>query len=915
MKFSPAPVRPILVCERCQGRAGMFPVTCSFCRGMVAGTFERGRWLYFGETHSQEKILAHTIERAIQRILLYSALIGWGLSWVYAGIIFFSLFREPHASEYSLVELFHADYRVALALALGVVAAGFALYERVRLRPSTAPVEQFDYQKPTSSFVQTAPQSWSDAEHLPRKMRVAIAPAFTPEARQALDRGYLKAGVVGNQRFLLNHLLYGLFDAPVISSMLLRLGLSTTQLKDLLIPSTTPVAAARTEPGYDPVIWQCLFEAYAKAYAAHQTYVGAPELFLAVIERSPEIQDWFFGMGVDADMLINVVAWIRVRERLSRFYKQLAHAAWLRPRTGLDKAMTAVATPLLNQCSEDVTLLAQFGHTESCVARDKEFEELLRIIAHGERPALIIADHGIGKKTLVNGLAERMVQDDVPPRLRDKRLVRLSVAAVVAGTTPAGAVERLIIIMNEIARAGNIVLCIDNLHELVGISAGAGQSLDVGSALASALSRGRFVVIGTCTPEAYSQVIATTNLSSLFVPLKLAEMDDNQAIQALESKIGLLEYQHRVFYSYSAIAKAVELAKRFLREQYLPGSARQLLTEAGAVASSRGDHGFVTAETVAGVVAEKTSIPVTAVASDESTRLLKLEQILHERVIGQEEAVSLVANALRRARAEIRAKNRPIANFLFLGPTGVGKTELTKTIAQVYFGGEERMVRLDMSEYQDKSSIHRLIGSPGQKGSGILTEAVRRAPFSLVLLDELEKADKDILNLFLQVMDDGRLSDSTGRVVDFTNTIIIATSNAGTAFVADKLAEGLSTDAIKDRLIHGELRSYFRPEFLNRFDGIVLFKPLEPLHIRQIARLMLKRVTQDLEARGVHFVVTDEGIDYIASVGFDPEFGARPLRRAIEEHVENRLAELVLSGELGRRSTVLLREEGRLEIV
>jgi len=305
---------------------------------------------------------------------------------------------------------------------------------------------------------------------------------------------------------------------------------------------------------------------------------------------------------------------------------------------------------------------------------------------------------------------------------------------------------------------------------------------------------------------------------------------------------------------------------------------------------------------------------VTTISEDESSKLLRLEEEMHKRVIGQHQAVLLVANALRRARAEIRSQKKPIANFLFLGPTGVGKTELAKTIADVYFGGEDRMIRVDMSEYQDKSGIYRLIGQPGQQGSGILTEAVRQHPFSLVLFDEMEKADPDVLNLFLQVFDDGRLTDSVGRLIDFTNTIIIATSNAGTQYVADQLGKGVELEEIRQSLIRGELKKYYRPEFLNRFDGIVLFRALDREEIKQVAGLMLKRVEKDLEKRGVFLRVDAAALESLADVGFDPEFGARPMRRAIQDTVENNLAELVLGGKLKRRDTVVIGEGGKIKV-
>ena len=392
-------------------------------------------------------------------------------------------------------------------------------------------------------------------------------------------------------------------------------------------------------------------------------------------------------------------------------------------------------------------------------------------------------------------------------------------------------------------------------------------------------------------------------------------MTEDQAIQVVESKVGYAEYKHKVFFSYDAIEKAVKLSRKYIHELFLPGSALEIMTEAAAhTFSKKGANSLVSGEEVAQIVSEKTNIPVTTVSADESTKLMKLEEEMHKRVIGQEEAVDLVANALRRARAEIRSTNRPISNFLFMGPTGVGKTELAKTIAQVYFGGEEKIIRLDMSEYQEKESINRLIGMPGQKGTGVLTEAVRRAPFSLLLLDEVEKADRDILNLFLQVMDDGRLTDSTGHVYDFTNVIIIATTNAGTSYVQEQMRAGLSSDAIKDRLLHGELKQYFKPEFLNRFDGIVLFKPLTQADIKKVAALMLGRVSKDLEKKGILTEVTDGALDYLSQVGFDPEFGARPMRRAIQERIENKLAEMLLGGKLRRRDTVILGDGGEIRV-
>jgi len=518
--------------------------------------------------------------------------------------------------------------------------------------------------------------------------------------------------------------------------------------------------------------------------------------------------------------------------------------------------------------------------------------------------------------SIIAGIAARMVEENVPARIRDKRLVQLSTSALLAGTTLTGAQERLINIMNEVARAGNIIFLIDGIDDLVGSGGqGAVQGLDVSETLAEFLGAGQFLTLSTTTVTGYNQFIVNSALGQVLARVDVDEMSTDQAIQVLESKVGMVEYKQQVFFSYDALEQAVVLSKKFLHDQNLPESALAIMTESASfVHTTKGINTLVAGEDVASIVAQKTGIPTTSITDDESTKLMKLEEDMHKQVIGQDEAVSLVANALRRARAEVRSQKRPIANFLFLGPTGVGKTELAKTIARTYFGGEDRMIRIDMSEYQDKSGIYRLIGQPGQQGTGILTEAVRQNPFSLLLLDEMEKADPDVLNLFLQVFDDGRLTDSVGRVIDFTNTIIIATSNAGTAFVQQQIVAGVPLEDIRQTLIHGELKQYYRPEFLNRFDGIVLFRSLTRDETKQIAGLMLGRVKKDIEAKGMSFIVEEAALEALAEIGYDPEFGARPMRRAIQDKVENQLAELILSNTLHRRDRLILGEGAMIRV-
>lgn len=394
----------------------------------------------------------------------------------------------------------------------------------------------------------------------------------------------------------------------------------------------------------------------------------------------------------------------------------------------------------------------------------------------------------------------------------------------------------------------------------------------------------------------------------------VSEPSKNQTIQILESHVAEIEGRHRVFFTYEALERIVDLSDRYLHNQFLPAKAINLMTEAGSWIAQR-ESKVISGEDVAALVSRKTNIPLTQVTARESTVLMNLEQIMHERIIGQDEAVKLVVSALRRSRAELRDEKRPISNLLFLGPTGVGKTELAKTVAASYFGREEAMTRLDMSEYQNQDSIARLIGAPGSNRGGVLTEAIRANPFTVLLLDEIEKAHPDILNIFLQVMDDGRLTDVLGRTIDFTNVILIATSNAGANFIQDEVLKNTPVEKIKDALLRGGvLRDIFRPEFLNRFDGIVVFKSLTREEIFQVAGLMLKGVAKRLATKGITLTVTREAQEELARNGFDPIFGARPLRRVIQEQVDNALANQLLKGEIGRRDEVVLDTGGRISV-
>lgn len=911
----------ILACPVCKGVGLRGFGKCAGCSGKAMGFWRRNKWLVWAFPLTRYNLALMSGRRVWNKIRRITLIVLWLNCWIW---FFFLVYRSGAGANFMTLPENWLAAASSLAgeqkfiFLLGALFLIFLWYRVIVENRKRGRVEKFDYSTPSlpeNEEIQPM-NDWSRAKNIPKKNKLFINTAFTDEAMAVLAEAYKFADRRNFAAVEPGHLFFALLSFNRISNIFIRLGIPAKMLQDSLAPvlgAPSHTQSARSMPLISPDLQQIIFRAYEEAYAAHQDYVSVTELLVACLKQSPVLQEIIYNFDIEKNKLLNVVEWARIREHLYREYVERSRKASHRSKHGMDKAMTALATPYLNRFSEDMTLMAQLGYYDFCVAREKETEEIFRVVEGGSTSVILTGSHGVGKRTIVEGLAEKMISDDVPRRLSDKRLIKLNVAALLSGATPAGAIERLIIIMNEIARARNVILFIHNIHELVGVSTGEEGSLDVAGTLADYLKGGRFLTVATTTDDEYARHIADSALSNVFTKVEVREMDENQAIQALESKIGMLEHKSQVFFSYGAVEKSVELASRFLHESNLPGSALEVASEAAVYTrSKKGADSLVSVDEVGKVVADKTGIPATTITADESGKLLRLEEETHRRVIGQDEAVDMVANALRRARVEIRSKKRPIANFLFLGPTGVGKTELAKTIAEVYFGGEDKMVRLDMSEYQDKSGVYRLIGAPGEKGTGILTEAIRRHPFVLLLLDEIEKSDPDILNLFLQVMDDGRLTDSTGRVVDFTSAIIIATSNAGTSYVQEQMRAGLSSEAIKERLLHGELKQYFRPEFLNRFDGIVLFKALALNDIKQIARIMLGRVAKDLEEKGIELVIEDGALDFLASVGFDPEFGARPMRRALQERVENKLAELLIAGGLKRRDRVVIGQGGKI---
>lgn len=729
-----------------------------------------------------------------------------------------------------------------------------------------------------------------------RQRLAAELPMVDEQARTVLEEAVVLAGASGRLPTGLD-----IFTAALSSmtgkTFLARLGVRFVDCEQALL-------AGLQRGGTTP--WNVVVgEAFS--VDGKSTMITVVGLLHAAFVHEPYLEEVFQARKRAPADVANTLEWLRITEILRGRAKALRSAAAYKPTTGMDRAMTARPTPTLNAFSEDMTLAAVYGRTKVLVGREKEMTALFRAIEGARASVVLVGEAGVGKGALLDGLADLMVEEAVPKVLQDKRLVRVSVARLAA--SGAGADERLLTLLMEAGRAGNVVLAFEDIHDLVAVKAQNG--LDLASLLARELEKGYVTVIATTTPAAWAQNLERHALGARLTKVSVSEPERDEAIRIVGAAALYLEGQHGVFFTYVALAAAVDLSLRYAHEGALPQTAIQLAAEAANAAKRVGSQ-WVTDVEVAAIVTEKTHVPVAAVQQDEADKLLHLEEELHHRVIGQEVAVSAVASALRRARANMRSEKRPIASFLFLGPTGVGKTELAKATAATYFGNEQSMVRFDMSEFQSPDSAERLIGRQGE--AGLLTEAVRRQPFALVLLDELEKADAEVLNLFLQVMDDGRLTDGLGRTVDFTNTILIATSNAGTQYIQDQVKVGAALLTIKQGLMEQELRGTYKPEFLNRFNDVIVFSPLRLEDVVAIAYLMVATITKRLAEKGIHFSVSDAAVHELAEAGFDPLYGARPLRRTLEERVENALADALLRGEIARRDTVVYDVGGHLAI-
>ncbi|MHC8966335.1 ATP-dependent protease ATP-binding subunit ClpC [Priestia aryabhattai] len=790
---------------------------------------------------------------------------------------------------------------------------------------------------------------------------------FTERAQKVLALAQEEALRLGHNNIGTEHILLGIVreGEGIAAKALSALGLSTEKIQKEVEALIGRGQELTQTIHYTPRAKKVIELSMDEARKLGHSYVGTEHILLGLIRE---------GEGVAARVLNNLGV------SLNKARQQVLHLLGSNEAASSHQGGSSsnANTPTLDSLARDLTVVAREGSLDPVIGRGKEIQRVIEVLSRRTKNnPVLIGEPGVGKTAIAEGLAQQIVNNEVPEILRDKRVMTLDMGTVVAGTKYRGEFEdRLKKVMDEIRQAGNIILFIDELHTLIG-AGGAEGAIDASNILKPSLARGELQCIGATTLDEYRKYIEKdAALERRFQPIQVDEPTLEESIQILKGLRDRYEAHHRVSISDEAIEQAVKLSDRYISDRFLPDKAIDLIDEAGSKVRLRSfttppnlkeleqklesvrnekdasvqsqefekaaslrdteqrlreeledtkkiwkeqqgkENSAVTVEDIAMVVSSWTGVPVSKLAQEETERLLNMEEILHSRVIGQEEAVKAVAKAVRRARAGLKDPKRPIGSFIFLGPTGVGKTELARALAESIFGDEDAMIRIDMSEYMEKHSTSRLVGSPpgyvGYEEGGQLTEKVRRKPYSVVLLDEIEKAHPDVFNILLQVLEDGRLTDSKGRTVDFRNTILIMTSNVG----ADTLkrskhlgftveAEGQDYKDMKGKVM-AEMKRAFRPEFLNRIDEIIVFHSLEKPHLAEIVKLMADQLTKRLKEQEIDLELTKEAIDKIAEEGFDPEYGARPLRRAIQKHIEDRLSEELLKGVVQKGQKVTL---------
>jgi ATP-dependent Clp protease ATP-binding subunit ClpC len=793
---------------------------------------------------------------------------------------------------------------------------------------------------------------------------------FTERAQKALLYAQEEARNIGHNYVGTEHLLLGLLreEGGAAAKVLADLGMEIDKMREYIVRLVGKGNYNFSEGfGYTPRTKRVMELSFYEARNLGHNYVGTEHLLLALIRE---------GEGVAARIMKD--AGVDLEKVRALVMKILQEEGTETHQGGSPSGKSD--TPNLDQFGTDLTEMAREGKLDPVIGREKEIERVVQILSRRTKNnPVLIGEPGVGKTAVAEGLAQRIAEGNIPELLKGKRVVTLDLSGMVAGAKYRGEFEeRLKSVMAEIKESKDIILFIDEMHTIIGAGAAEG-AIDASNILKPALSRGEIQAIGATTLDEYQKHVEKDSaLERRFLPVMVGEPSVEETIQILRGLRDRYEAHHKVRISDEAIEAAATLSDRYITDRFLPDKAIDLIDEAAsrlrlqtytappdlknlekqledirkekeeAVANQNFEKaaqlrdqeqkvkeeieaektkwktshatgtGIVGEQEIAEIVSSWTGVPVVKLTEEESDRLLNMEEILHRRVIGQDEAVHAVARAIRRARVGLKDPRRPVGSFIFLGPTGVGKTELCKALGEALFGDEDALIRIDMSEYMERHTVSRLVGSPpgyvGYDEGGQLTEKVRRKPYSVILLDEIEKAHPDVFNILLQILEDGRLTDAKGRLVDFRNAVIVMTSNVGAHTIRKQRILGFSPaedrvdseyEKMKENILE-ELKRTFRPEFINRIDEVIVFHSLDDEHLRQIVPLMLQNAIDRLKQRDIHLEISDAAKDYMAKEGFDPVYGARPLRRAIQRTVEDNLSEEILAGRISVGDKVLI---------
>ena len=733
---------------------------------------------------------------------------------------------------------------------------------------------------------------------------------FTEKAEGAIEQARLAAFGLGHSYVGTEHLLLGILrERAGLGARILRdRGLSEHSLKDAISRANGTGEPGVPTQGLTKHAWQAIEKAASDAARLGHSYIGTEHLLLGIL-RQPDCGGAralaAAGLSVN-DIYTDILAVFGTGSFKPRSQPPV------QPKATVKHSETRI----LDQYSRDLTMLAASGSFDPVIGRDEEIRRSVQILSRrSKNNPVLIGEPGVGKTAVAEGIAAYIAGSDAPDSMAGKRLVALDLPALLAGTKYRGDFEeRVKAVLKDVKKAGDVILFIDEMHTMIGAGSAEG-AIDAANILKPALGRGEVQIIGATTPEEYRRHIEKdAALERRFQPVKIAEPSRSDSLKMLGAVRQSLEKHHGVKISDAALTAAVDLSARYINDRFLPDKAIDLLDEAAAAVHVAGERITVETQDVAQVVSMWTGVPVTGLDADESLRLLTLEKQLRERIIGQDEAVSAVARAIRRGRVGLKDPGRPVGSFLFLGPTGVGKTELCRALAATVYGDEGAIIRLDMSEYMEKHSVSRLIGSPpgyvGYEDGGQLTEKVRRKPWSVVLFDEIEKAHEDVWGILLQIMDDGHLTDSAGRRIDFSNTVIVMTSNIGAKAITENRPQlgftcGAEPDGetMRSRVME-ELRATFRPEFLNRVDETIIFRRLGEEDMLEITHTLLTRVAERFNALGLELSVPPETAQWLAHEGYDERFGARPLRRTLQHSLEDTAADMLLDGRIARGDRV-----------